>query len=157
MLAAYVATPFSRYVAGTWQPGSPIMGRPIRILIAIASPQDLDAYHLPAIDVEKEWTHLQEATRGLDVELVQLAQPCTLSSLGEELRRGHHVLHFTGHGSYRPRDGQATLPAGRGWSMLWIKHTIQDDLKSATRDAIDDIERLLDRRTEISHDRPDTS
>ena len=108
-LAACVATPFSRYVAGTWQPGSPIMGRPIRILIAIASPQDLDAYHLPAIDVEKEWTHLQEATGGLDVELVQLPQPCTLSSLAEELRRGYHILHFMGHGSYQPRDGQATL------------------------------------------------
>lgn len=50
------------------------------------------------------------------------------------------------------------------YSTYWTRlvcamdqHTIQDDLKSATRDAIDDIERLLDRHAESSHERPDTS
>ena len=37
-LAATEATPFSRYLAGQWLPGNPILKRPIRILVAVANP-----------------------------------------------------------------------------------------------------------------------
>ena len=108
-LAATEATPFSRYLAGKWQPGNPILKRPIKILIAISNPQNLADYDLAAIDVEAEWTLLQEATTDLDVELVQLPQPCTLSALEAELKKGYHILHFVGHGSYSEKREQAVL------------------------------------------------
>ena len=67
-LAATVATPFSRYLAGKLQPGSPILKRPIKVLVAIANPQNLEAdYHLSSINVEHEFDMLKEAVKGLDV------------------------------------------------------------------------------------------
>ena len=108
-LAAATATPFSRYLAGRWQPGSPILQRPIRVLVAVANPQNLGDYRLEAIDLEAEWALLQEATEGLDAELVQLPQPCTLPALQEELQKGYHVLHLVAHGAYNKDADQAVL------------------------------------------------
>jgi hypothetical protein len=108
-LAAAVSTPFSRYLAGKWQPGGPILKRPIRILVVIANPQDLTGHNLTAIDVEQEWALLQEVTADLNVELVQLPQPCTLSALEAELKKGYHILHFVGHGVYSEKREQAFL------------------------------------------------
>jgi CHAT domain-containing protein len=117
-LAATEATPFSRYLAGKWQPGNPILKRPIKILIAIANPQNLADYDLTAVDVEAEWTLLQEATADLNVELVQLPQPCTLSALEAELKEGYHILHFVGHGSYSEKREQAVLYLADGENQV---------------------------------------
>ena len=106
-LAAATATPFSRYLAGRWQPGSPILKRPIRVLVAVANPENLGEYGLEAVDPEAEWQALQEAMEGLDAELVQMPQPCTLAALQEALQAGYHVLHLVAHGAYR--EGQAVL------------------------------------------------
>src|SRR5262249_40074030 len=53
-LAAAEATPFSRYIAGSWVPGSPILKRPIRILVAVANPSNLADFGLAAIDPDAE-------------------------------------------------------------------------------------------------------
>jgi formylglycine-generating enzyme required for sulfatase activity len=108
-LAATVATPFSRYIAGTWPPGQLVRQRPIKILVAIANPQNLAEYKLPSLDVDEEWRSIQEATERLDVELVRLPQPCTLSALEEALKEGPHLLHLVGHGAYGQRREQAQL------------------------------------------------
>ena len=108
-LAATTATPFSRYLAGRWQPGSPILQRPIRVLVAIANPQNLSDFGLQAIDVAAEWTALQNALVGLGVELIQLPQPCTLATIEDALKKGVHVLHFIGHGVYRAQQQDAAL------------------------------------------------
>jgi hypothetical protein len=108
-LAAATATPFSRYLAGKWQPGSPILKRPIKMLVAIANPQNLADYELDPVDVAAEWASLQEVTAGLGVELAQLPEPCTLSALEAELKKGYHILHFVGHGAYREKHGKAVL------------------------------------------------
>jgi hypothetical protein len=109
-LAASAATPFSRYLAGRWQPGSPVLTRPIKILVAVANPTNLTTdYNLPAIDVEQEGALLKAATDGLEVALTLLPQPCTLAALEAALRNGYHVLHFVGHGSYSDRAGKAVL------------------------------------------------
>ncbi|MSP12769.1 MAG: CHAT domain-containing protein, partial [Chloroflexi bacterium] len=109
-LAAATATPFSRYLAGKWQPGGPILQRPIKILVAIADPTNLASdYKLAAIDAETEWAGLQAATAGLDVKLVRLPAPCTLSALESKLKEGFHALHFIGHGRYYKQDGKAVL------------------------------------------------
>ena len=112
-LASAAATPFSRYLTGTWQPGSPIFQRPIKILVAIANPANLSDFSLETIDVDQEWSLLQEAIAELSsdskVELNQLPQPCTLKALAGELRQGYHILHFIGHGNYSQRSQQAIL------------------------------------------------
>lgn len=108
-LAASGATPFSRYMAGTWQPGRPVIARPIRILAAIASPTDLDVMGLPAFDLDHEWENLSAATQGLDVETVCLRQP-TLAGVEAALRDGgYHVLHIIAHGGYDSVSGHAFL------------------------------------------------
>jgi hypothetical protein len=108
-VAASTATPFSRYLAGNWQPGSPIPTRPIKFLVAIANPCNLDAFSLTALDEDAEWDALCAATNRLDVALTRLPQPCTLSAIGDELRQGYHVLHLIAHGAYRERQRQAAL------------------------------------------------
>jgi formylglycine-generating enzyme required for sulfatase activity len=109
-LAASVATPFSRYIAGKWPPGQPIVKRPIKILAAISNPENLQStYNLSRIDVNREWAALREATAGLEVQWVLLPQPCTLPALEAALKKGYHVLHFIGHGSYHEEDTRAVL------------------------------------------------
>ncbi len=108
-LAAADATPFSRYMAGTWPSGSPIPTRPIKMLVAIANPDDLGKHNLAALDEKAEWANLCEATDGLDIALTRLPPPCTLSAIAEELRQGYHVLHIVAHGAYSKRRGQAAL------------------------------------------------
>jgi hypothetical protein len=117
-LAATVASPFSRYLAGRWQPGSPVLKRPIRMLVAIANPQDLNDYGMVPIQPEVEWSLLQEAVEGLDVELIRMPQPCTLASLEEELRKGYHILHVVAHGTYSTKSGQAALYLADGENQV---------------------------------------
>ena len=104
-IGASAATPFSRYLAGQWQPGSPILKRPIRILVAVANPANLAEYGLAALDVALECAALADATHGLPVEVVPLPQPCTLPAIEAALKQGGHILHFVGHGSYSERTG----------------------------------------------------
>ena len=107
-LAAAAGTPFSRYLAGRWQPGSPVLQRPVRVLVAIANPENLSEYKLESINVDHEWELLQTATADQpDVELTLLPQPCTLSSLETNLKNGYHVLHFIGHGTFHQKKGEA--------------------------------------------------
>ena len=130
-LSAAVATPFSRYFAGRWQPGAPILQRPVRILVAIANPVDLRAnYRLDPLDEDLEWELLKAATAGLDVVLERFPPPtaagaaaasadsgalqtaassthCTLAGLEDKLKAGFHILHFIGHGAFK--DGAAVL------------------------------------------------
>jgi CHAT domain-containing protein len=108
-LAAANATPFSRYLAGQWQPGSPILQRPLRVLVAIAGPDDLAARGLHAINVAEEWAALQQALAGVEVELIQLPQPCTLAAIEAALKQRIHILHFIGHGHYNAQQQSAAL------------------------------------------------
>jgi hypothetical protein len=107
-LAASDATPFSRYIAGSWIPGSPILRRPIRALVAVANPSNLADYQLAPIDPDAEFKLLQDAVAGnTKVELMKLEGPCTLQAIDAALRRGIHILHFVGHGKYV--DGTSVL------------------------------------------------
>jgi hypothetical protein len=107
-LAAMDATPFSRYIAGSWAPGSPILDRPIRVLVAVANPAGLSRFGLPSIDADSEYKWLQDAI-GADpkIELVKLEGDCTLAAIEAALRKGIHILHFVGHGKYV--DGTSVL------------------------------------------------
>ena len=118
LLAASTATPFSRYLAGRWRPGSPVIQRPLKILVAIADPDNLDEYQLQRIDVDAEWDSLQSALAGLDAQLTRFpdrppagapAAHCALPELEAELRKGYHGLHLICHGGYSRSAGKASL------------------------------------------------
>lgn len=71
----------------------------LEILVMISSPTDY-----PALDVEQEWTRLNEALAGLiasgQIRLERLAE-ARLSVLQRKLRAGrYHALHFVGHGGF---------------------------------------------------------
>ena len=106
-LAAAGDTPFSRYLAGKWRPGGPILQRPIKILVVVSNPANLDEFGLEVIDIENEWQALKDALSGIDVVLsrypqpAEEKQPCTLDGLERELRKGYHILHFIGHGAFK--------------------------------------------------------
>jgi len=107
-LAALDATPFSRYIAGAWIPGSPILNRPIRVLVAVANPAGLEEFGLSTIDANAEFKLLQGAVTGsAEIEFVRLEEPCTLPAIDSALRKGIHVLHFIGHGKFA--DGECVL------------------------------------------------
>ncbi len=99
-------TPFSRLV-----PASELLAaveeRPLRVLSAVAAPDGLEAYQLPAIDRPGEEACLAEAMarapRGL-LEYSALAGRCSLVALEAALEGGYHVLHLVAHGVAR-RDG----------------------------------------------------
>ena len=113
-LTAMEATPFSRYLAGRWVPGSPILQRPIKILVAVADPENLgqpgDFEALVPIDAKEEFDLLQQAIGdSRKIELTPLAGPCTLEAIEKELRKGYHVLHFVGHGQFNKSSEKARL------------------------------------------------
>jgi hypothetical protein len=113
-LAADVVTPFSRYLAGQWRPGSPILSRPIKLLVAIANPANLGDYQLAALDLEAEQQALRTAlsAAGLGGEQLDptfLPQPVTLSALEAELKQGHHILHVIAHGMFHTEQRRAFL------------------------------------------------
>ena len=61
-VAANTATPFSRYLASERDPGPPIRQYPLKILVAIANPDNLDIFGLKPINVNNEWEALRQAT-----------------------------------------------------------------------------------------------
>lgn len=109
-VTAATATPFSRYLAGQWTPGSPILKRPIRMLVAIADPVDLEENGLAPLNAEGEWNLLQEALGGHpNIQMVRMPGPCTLPALEAELAKGFHILHFIGHGAWQDETREAVL------------------------------------------------
>ncbi len=108
-LAASSSTPFSRYLAGPWDPGAAIPQRPIKIAVAIAAPDNLAEYGLAPIDAAHEWEALQETLGGVDAEIVQVPQPCTPAALEAAVKDGCHILHFVGHGAFARQSEEAAL------------------------------------------------
>ena len=43
------------------------------------------------------------------VSVTSQTKPCTLAGLESELKKGYHVLHFIGHGSYTENEQKAVL------------------------------------------------
>ena len=144
-LAATVATPFSRYLAGRWRPGSPVLQRPIKVLVAIANPTDLKAkFDLEPIDVAGEFASLEEAMKGQPVDLTLLPQPCTLAALEVALKDGYHVLHFIGHGKFV---NKAALYLADDQNQ--VKLTFDDDVAGMLARQLADDEMLQDERLRL--------
>ncbi|MCC7107413.1 MAG: CHAT domain-containing protein [Chloroflexi bacterium] len=97
-------TPFSRYVPSPrWSRPPLVTERPLRMLAVVASPADLDAYGLDAID-QAERDAPRTSLVGLpDVALSWLetgtaARP-TLEGLRRALAEGPHLVHILCHGA----------------------------------------------------------
>ncbi|MEI2610482.1 MAG: SUMF1/EgtB/PvdO family nonheme iron enzyme [Candidatus Promineifilaceae bacterium] len=108
-LAANTNTPFSRYLAGPWRPQLPISNEPVRVLVAIANPNNLTKYGLQPINVEQEWDLINAAATHSRFELIKLTIPVTLARLEAALRQGIHILHFVGHGQMSRKTQNALL------------------------------------------------
>lgn len=113
ILSAQADTPFSRYLPIALPWSGAVEERPIRVLVAISNPDDLEAKHsLTPLDVDLERETLATALGELDpgeLEVDFLDPPVTLERLEEALRSGYHVLHYLGHGAFSQRRKQATL------------------------------------------------
>jgi hypothetical protein len=113
MISADACTPFSRYLPVALPWGGAVEERPIRVLVVISNPGDLEArYDLAQLDVALERSVLEEAFGELDASDIQLdflEAPVTLERLEETLRQGHHVLHYLGHGVFSREREQAAL------------------------------------------------
>jgi hypothetical protein len=119
MLSAQADTPFSRYLPIALPWSGAVEERPIRVLVAISNPDDLEAEHnLAPLDVDLERETLEAALGELDpteLEVDFLDPPVTLERLEEALRAPaqgagrYHVIHYLGHGAFSQRRKQATL------------------------------------------------
>ncbi len=130
VLSAGAKTPFSRYLGVALPSAPPVAERPLRILIAIANPQNLPP-GLHALDVEQEIENLHRALGGLQSRRTFAVTILPgRSGLSEALRKtvaanrykieagnttrenllrllpDFHVLHFVGHGQYKHGAGK---------------------------------------------------
>jgi formylglycine-generating enzyme required for sulfatase activity len=115
-VAGASAMPFSRLLVGGFDPAGPVLERPLRILVVIAKTTTLPDGTQP-IDDPAFWERIETATRDLveigQVHIQRLADPVTLEGLEAELQKGYHILHFVGHGAFKP---------DKGGAFLYIRH-----------------------------------
>lgn len=102
-LGATAVTPFSRYVQPQqWTRPQPVVDRPLKLLVVIASPLDLDRAKLdPIPDAERQ--KLRDLFSALpDVTVTTLEsgtdRPPTLDEIRKALAEGYHGIHFLCHG-----------------------------------------------------------
>jgi len=116
-LALSADTPVTRYLALP-EPVRPLtIQPPLKVLVMISSPSDY-----PPLNVEREWTILQDALHDLSRDgsvVAERLDKATLPQLQRRLRRGeYHIFHFIGHGAFDEgtQDGVLLLEddAGRG-------------------------------------------
>ncbi len=88
---------------------------PIRVLVMISSPTDF-----PTLDVEAEWTRLNEALAdlvGRNQIAIERLDDATLETLQRRLRRErYHIFHFIGHGEFddNAQEGVLILEGDKG-------------------------------------------
>ncbi len=116
-LAQSERTPVVRFLDLPRPPRPIAVDGPLRVLVVISSPTDLEE-----LDVEAEWARIQEALapKVADrVVVVDRLPEATLTELGRWLRRRPtHVVHFVGHGDFdqRIREGVIYFQDDRGRS-----------------------------------------
>lgn len=98
-LALDPRTPLVRYLPLAFSPLPLATSGPVRLLIMIATPNDW-----PSLDVGREREQIRGALAAAiaagRVEIDVSEGSASLELLPDHLRRGAHVFHFIGHGSY---------------------------------------------------------
>jgi hypothetical protein len=140
-MATSALTPFSRYTGLEIAEPQPVTERPLRFLIAISNPRNLEDLGLSPIEVEREVENLRQALGDLrrdgQIQVTLMPGQSGLpSALREQLEGegyqihdgvtgleqilrllpGCHVFHFLGHGFFR-REGDR----GEGTAALYLE------------------------------------
>jgi hypothetical protein len=112
-MAAGPVSPFSRllYPESTARARAPQTGWPLRVLVAISNPVNLDTFELSAVDVALERAQLEAALKPLQglVEVEFVEPPISLDRIFQYLEKEPHIFHFTGHGAFSEERGRAAL------------------------------------------------
>ena len=90
-------TPFSRFIPSTSrrQSNIPLLDLPVRMLIAISSPDNLEEFNRERLDVNFEENLIREAVAdysGNLLDITFLDQPVPLRALDSELKTGYQIL-----------------------------------------------------------------
>ncbi len=110
--AADAATPFSRYWLTDVPLDEPLSVHPLKVLVVISNPSDLEQYQSFPLDVSTEQALLETPFQQLSPKYVQLDflfAPVTLDRLETALGEGYQVLHFVGHGAFNRSKQQTEL------------------------------------------------
>ena len=150
-LALSIHTPLVRYMdlPERIQPIS--VTPPIRVLVMISSPTDF-----PTLDVEAEWTRLNEALAdliGRNQIAIERLDDATLEALQRRLRRErYHIFHFIGHGEFdeNSQEGVLILEGGQGARPPCQQPVARHDAARSRIAARGDPERLR-RRAHVAH------
>ncbi len=101
-------TPVVRHLSLPEQIRPCLVKLPIHVLVIISSPAGY-----PALNVQKEWTKLKEATSDLAESgylLLERMKNPTIGNLSTHLRRHTcNILHFIGHGGFHRHLGEGVL------------------------------------------------
>ena len=128
-LALSNETPVVRYLEFTEEVRPLTVSPPLRILVCIASPTDLNP-----LDVTREWSNLRTALRPLEQRgllTLERTSDGTLDSLRKRLQGSqYHILHFIGHGHFDEQSSSGVL-------------AFEDKFKRTRRVSGEDLGRLL--------------
>jgi len=112
-LATAPATPFSRLLHPDTDSHArpPQIDWPLRVVVAISNPSNLEQFKLAPLDVDLEWAEFQRALRPLQglVEVERVEPPVSLDRICQALEGEPKVFHFLGHGAFRRSTGEAAL------------------------------------------------
>ncbi|MFY9825537.1 MAG: CHAT domain-containing protein [Thermoanaerobaculia bacterium] len=105
-LGSDLLSPIVRHLEVPRSSALPIFQAPLRILVALASPQGADT-----LDLEEERRRLEKALDGRQGEIEpDFLEHATLDGIRTKLRsRSFHVLHFMGHGEWNPTTAEGSL------------------------------------------------
>jgi hypothetical protein len=160
-------SPFSRYISLETSKPDPISTEPIRILFAIANPENLTRYNLSPVAIETEVNnmldvlaahpladHLQitlmpgrtgltgDLRMAWELEGGQILDdlPTSLDNLIQELSRGegYHILHYLGHGTLQRGHAGLLMEDARGQTR-----PIKDQLIASRLSAVDSLPHLI--------------
>ena len=86
---------------------------PLRVLIVVSAPSDLEDYGLRELDADKEISQIQEALRehtASGAALTDVLPHAVAADLREKLRRFQpHVVHLIGHGLFQNDQGKLLM------------------------------------------------
>ncbi len=110
---------------------------PLRLLVAISNPDDLDNFNLAPINVTKEQATIEEALGDCEhIEIKFLLEP-NINNLRRALRASTrpHIFHFIGHGQWHNDCPHLIITTDTNkvrrididmlWSLMWGQNTLK--------------------------------
>lgn len=91
-----LTTAFSRFIRTSGPRGGPFRERPLRMLLAISSPEGIDGPTLDVVDPDLEKSIIKDATASSRplLNLDRLQGPLTLDRIHAAVEKGYHIVHL---------------------------------------------------------------